>query len=230
MYWAAPEILMDSVEINCIRKYSASVQSDLPINFQFNSDDLKEAAVLVPIFYRPVGGWHVLLTKRTDTLSSHPGEVSFPGGKRDSTDFTLQDTALREAEEEVGLVRDNVEMIGIIEPTMTRYGIVVHPFIGIIEESVIGTLPCNPDEVADIFAVPLQMFLFRLNSSILDYNLSALNQDMTIRYYGFRHEQYFIQGITASICVKIALLMFNRPPDFEFHYPFHIILKTPHKL
>jgi 8-oxo-dGTP pyrophosphatase MutT (NUDIX family) len=93
----------------------------------------KDAAVLVPL-YVDGGDLHAVFTKRRDDLSRHAGEISFPGGRPDFEGEELRVTALREAEEEIGLPRDDVELVGALPPTgtfVTNYRI--HPFVGMIE-------------------------------------------------------------------------------------------------
>jgi 8-oxo-dGTP pyrophosphatase MutT (NUDIX family) len=94
-----------------------------------------EAAVLVPLFIGPGDGrLHAVFTKRRDDLRRHPGEISFPGGRRDDADADLCATALREAHEEIGLSPGDVELIGALQPTstfVTSYS--VYPFVGLIE-------------------------------------------------------------------------------------------------
>jgi 8-oxo-dGTP pyrophosphatase MutT (NUDIX family) len=93
-----------------------------------------ESAVLVPLYLDDAGRLHAVFTKRRDDLRRHPGEVSFPGGRRDPEDASLVETALREAEEEIGLAREHVEVVGALQPTptfVTNYSI--YPFVGIIE-------------------------------------------------------------------------------------------------
>src|SRR5919201_4807377 len=92
-----------------------------------------DAAVLVPL-YLDAGDLHAVFTKRRDDLRRHAGEISFPGGRQDSPDEDLRLTALREAEEEIGLPPDEVELVGALPPTgtfVTSYKI--HPFVGVIE-------------------------------------------------------------------------------------------------
>jgi len=91
-----------------------------------------KAAVLVALYVEG-GDLHAVLTRRRHDLRSHAGEISFPGGRRDPEDTSLQATALREAEEEIGLPRDAVELLGALPPTptvATNYG--VYPFVGLI--------------------------------------------------------------------------------------------------
>ena len=92
-----------------------------------------EAAVLVPLFVRQ-GALHAVFTRRRSELRRHGGEISFPGGRRDAGDEDLAATALREAEEEIGLAREDVELLGALAPTptvVTNYR--VYPFVGLIE-------------------------------------------------------------------------------------------------
>ncbi|WP_445149452.1 NUDIX hydrolase [Baekduia sp. Peel2402] len=93
-----------------------------------------DAAVLVPLFLDANGAPRVVLTRRREDLRRHPGEISFPGGRQDPEDANLCATALREAEEEIGLAPDGVELIGALQPTPTiATGYAVYPFVGLIE-------------------------------------------------------------------------------------------------
>ncbi len=110
------------------------------------------AAVLLPIVGGPEPS--VVFTRRTDTLSRHPGEISFPGGLAHEEDGSLLDTAKRETEEELGLPRDGWEILGALPPVHTFVsGILIVPFVGLL-----GPAPSfhpNPDEIADVFRFPL---------------------------------------------------------------------------
>jgi 8-oxo-dGTP pyrophosphatase MutT (NUDIX family) len=92
-----------------------------------------DAAVLVPL-YEHDGLVHAVFTKRRDDMRKHPGEISFPGGRQDEPDESLVHTALREAEEEIGLPADAVEILGGLQPTPTiATGYAVYPFVGLIQ-------------------------------------------------------------------------------------------------
>jgi 8-oxo-dGTP pyrophosphatase MutT (NUDIX family) len=92
-----------------------------------------DAGVLVPLYVQD-DELHVVFTKRRDDLRRHPGEISFPGGRRDDGEDDLRETALREAEEEIGLPRNSVEIVGALQPTPTiATGYAVYPFVGMIE-------------------------------------------------------------------------------------------------
>jgi len=114
----------------------------------------KDAAVLVPL-YLDSGALHAVFTKRRDDLKRHAGEISFPGGRQDFPDEDLRTTALREAEEEIGLAPADVEMVGALEPVgtfVTNYKI--HPFVGVIKAGHEWTP--QPSEVEVILELSLR--------------------------------------------------------------------------
>jgi 8-oxo-dGTP pyrophosphatase MutT (NUDIX family) len=113
------------------------------------------AAVLVPLFVTADANEpHVVLTRRRADLRRHAGEISFPGGRRDAGDATLADTALREAEEEVGLPRAQVRMLGELPPTSTfATNYVIHPYVGVIPAGLLWQL--SPREVDVVLELPV---------------------------------------------------------------------------
>jgi 8-oxo-dGTP pyrophosphatase MutT (NUDIX family) len=113
------------------------------------------AAVLVPLFERE-GEAHVWLARRPASMRSHAGQVAFPGGKRDASDESLLDTALREADEELGIERACVDVLGALDRVVTHSGFVISPWVGWLVQSV--ELRPNPGEVARVFAAPLRAF------------------------------------------------------------------------
>lgn len=154
--------------------------------------NLREAAVLVPIVRRGEGHT-VLLTLRAETLRNHRGQVSFPGGRRDPGDVSLADCALREAEEEVGLERDRVEVIGYLDdyPTTTRYR--VTPVVALVEPPT--QFRIDSGEVAEVFEVPLTVLLDRQR-----YETKVLSkQGLNVPFYEVNYEGYRIWGATAGM-------------------------------
>jgi 8-oxo-dGTP pyrophosphatase MutT (NUDIX family) len=112
-----------------------------------------DAGVLVPLYLED-RELHVVFTKRREDLRRHPGEISFPGGRRDEGEDDLRVTALREAEEEIGLPRDAVELVGALQPTPTlATGYAVYPFVGLIEPG--HTWKPSAREVAEVIELPL---------------------------------------------------------------------------
>jgi 8-oxo-dGTP pyrophosphatase MutT (NUDIX family) len=113
-----------------------------------------DAAVLVPL-YLDDGGLHAVFTRRRDDMRRHPGEISFPGGRQDDDETDLRLTALREAEEEIGLPARAVELVGALQPTPTiATNYAVYPFVGLIEPGH----PWRPSahEVAEVLELPLR--------------------------------------------------------------------------
>jgi 8-oxo-dGTP pyrophosphatase MutT (NUDIX family) len=114
------------------------------------------AAVLVPLSERD-GEVCVWLVRRPEEMRNHAGQVAFPGGKNDPADASLRATALREAEEELGLSPSRVDVLGVLNDYLTITGFTITPWVGWLEEPV--EIRPNPSEVARAFAVPLQSFL-----------------------------------------------------------------------
>jgi 8-oxo-dGTP pyrophosphatase MutT (NUDIX family) len=114
-----------------------------------------QAAVLVPLVARSQPT--LLLTQRTSHLANHAGQIAFPGGKVDETDAGVVDAALREAEEEIGLTRDFVQVLGTLPVYTTGTAFVITPVVAWVQPGF--TLSPNPGEVADVFEVPLSFIL-----------------------------------------------------------------------
>ena len=113
-----------------------------------------DSAVLVPLFADAAGELHAVFTRRRDDLRRHPGEISFPGGRREGEE-PLLDTALREAHEEIGLPPDAVELAGALEPTPTFVtGYAIYPFVGVISRPEAEWV-LSQREVAEVLQLPL---------------------------------------------------------------------------
>lgn len=151
-----------------------------------------EAAVLVAI-YRDRGDLHAIFTRRRHDLRSHPGEISFPGGRRDDCDGDLSLTALREAEEEIGLRREDVELLGALRPVPTvATSFAVYPFVGMIEPGGSWT-PCA-SEVDEV----LELSLSTLRASCTRRRLTHRGIPFRTDVYDVG-EQLVIWGATARI-------------------------------
>jgi 8-oxo-dGTP pyrophosphatase MutT (NUDIX family) len=128
----------------------------------------KPASVLIPILNASENEsspeWHLLFTKRTDLVADHKGQVSFPGGRSDPSDLTPEKTALREANEEIGLKPDQVQVIGRLEQIITITNYLVTPVIGLIPWPYAFTL--EPEEVSRVFSIPLEWLAEQTNHEI----------------------------------------------------------------
>jgi 8-oxo-dGTP pyrophosphatase MutT (NUDIX family) len=153
---------------------------------------LRAAAVLVPLVDRD-SVLSVLLTQRTEDMPSHAGQIAFPGGRRQAEDASLVVTALRETEEEVGIDRRLVEVVGPIDTYVTRTGYAVTPIIGFVRP--VFTLKPDPREVADVFEVPLDFFLDPANHHVH----SRTWQGRERRYYAMPYGERYVWGATAGM-------------------------------
>jgi 8-oxo-dGTP pyrophosphatase MutT (NUDIX family) len=161
---------------------------------------LTPAAVLVPLVDRP-DGLTVLLTRRTAHLAHHAGQVSFPGGHIEPGDGGPVDTALRETEEEVGLDRRHVEVIGHLDTYVTRTGFVVTPVVAIIHPPF--TLSPDAHEVDEAFEVPLAFLLDPSNHQ----RCSAEFEGVTRHFYAMPYNRHFIWGATAGMLMNLYELL-----------------------
>ena len=160
-----------------------------------------EAAVLVPITRSDEP--EVVLTLRASGLSTHGGEVAFPGGRRDPEDADLVVTALREAEEEIGLPPGLVEVVGPLSTLVSRHGIQVTPFVGLVPDFVEYTP--NDGEIAAVFAVPLAFF--RDDPRETTHRIDYLGRSWYVPSY--RYGEYKIWGLTAIMLVELVNLAFD---------------------
>lgn len=151
----------------------------------------RRAAVLVPV----VDGDQpeLLLTRRSALLRKHAGQVAFPGGMMDATDDSLIATALREAQEEVGIAPQQVRVVGVLPPVTSSTGFAVTPVVGIIPPHL--PLRLNPDEVESAFSMPLAEALRLGRYSGLTLRRGHRQHQVWLSWY----EDYFIWGMTAGI-------------------------------
>lgn len=158
---------------------------------------LREAAVLIPIIETSRGA-ELILTKRASHLKHHPGQIAFPGGKRDETDASLVATALREADEEIGLKAKNVEVLGEIPTHETVTGFRMTPVFGLVRAEFAPTPEAG--EVAEVFRVPLTHVLDPANYSIQGRRWRGVQR----YYYTVPFGPYYIWGATARILRRVA--------------------------
>jgi 8-oxo-dGTP pyrophosphatase MutT (NUDIX family) len=165
-----------------------------PDNHHAHCGNYRQAAVLIPIV-RPLPGQEssILLTVRSDTLSSHAGQVSFPGGTVDEGDTDPVHTALRESAEEIGLRADCVQIIGQLGQILLPSGFCVTPVVGLIEPGVLFTP--SPHEVAHIFQAPSSLLL---NPSHYQRRM-MIWQNLERHVLELHFEQHRIWGATATI-------------------------------
>jgi 8-oxo-dGTP pyrophosphatase MutT (NUDIX family) len=157
-------------------------------------DGFASAAVLVPILIDPPHPERLLFTIRHQDLSTHAGQIAFPGGRRDPVDRDLVETALREAEEEIGLPSERIEVIGPLDDVPTPSGFVITPIIGLVAGSI--DLRPNQNEVTEYFAADLVGLADKSCYSI-EGTRRFLGEEVPMHTYYWRHHR--IWGATARI-------------------------------
>jgi 8-oxo-dGTP pyrophosphatase MutT (NUDIX family) len=197
----------------------------MPLSIETLNDDLRDvllapeeavalevrgrttAAVLVPLYVRD-GELSAVFTKRRDDLPRHPGEISFPGGRAEEGEDDLRTTALREAEEEIGLPPSGVEIVGALQPTPTiATGYAVYPFVGVIEAGRKWTP--SPREVAEVLELSLRDLLDGYGRRRL------IRRGLPIRTDTYLVGEHLIWGATARILADL----FDRISDLLAHGP-----------
>lgn len=158
--------------------------------------DLIAAAVLVPLVLHDTGPT-VLLTRRTEHLHDHPGQISFPGGRVEPGDACLTATALREGFEEIGLAPDGVEVLGALPEVCTGTGFRVTPVVGLVVPPL--SLALDAFEVQEAFEVPLSFLMDEANHQRHQREVSGSVRDYIAMPYG----EYFIWGATAGMLVSL---------------------------
>jgi 8-oxo-dGTP pyrophosphatase MutT (NUDIX family) len=181
-----------------------------PSDFDLNPDMLADfavmeaprpAAVLIPIVARDE--LTVLFTLRTASLSTHAGQISFPGGRVDDGDASITDAALREAEEEIGLSRRFVEPLGFIDSYRTGTGFRISPVVALVRPDF--ALQLNPAEVAEAFEVPLAFLMDTANHQRHNREWRGRQREFYAMPYGER----YIWGATAGMLKNMQQRMFG---------------------
>ena len=168
---------------------------------------LTRAAVLIPLLAQDETP-RVLFTRRTDTVQHHKGQISFPGGATEQGDVDALATALRETEEEVGIPRDIVEVLGALDDVRaTVSGFLITPFVGIIPDP--APLRINTAEIAEVLTVPLSVF--RDPSRLRVERRERGGQQVDVYFY--THGRYEIWGVTARIMKSFIDSVFGESPS-----------------
>lgn len=162
--------------------------------------------MLVPLFASG-GAVYLLLTKRTDKVEYHKGQISFPGGRQEDGDADLLETALRETHEEIGLAPSMVEVLGRLDEIETFVsGFAVTPFVGLVPPPL--GLKLNPDEIAEIVAVPLASFLDPANLRVEQ----VVREGRLVELVYYDNLPHLVWGATARIIKGLVELLAPEPP------------------
>lgn len=177
-------------------------EPELPEDLRQRFTRLRRAAVLIPIVQRPDGPT-VLLTQRTAHLTNHAGQISFPGGSADEGDSSPIETALRETEEEIGLARRHIEIVGVLPDHVTASAYVVTPVIALVAPPF--ELTAESNEVADIFEVPLAFLMDGRHHQRMSFELPDGSGRRS--FYAMPYGRFFIWGATAGMLRNLFHLL-----------------------
>jgi 8-oxo-dGTP pyrophosphatase MutT (NUDIX family) len=164
-------------------------------------EPLVAAAVLVPVIEHDVPT--LLFTRRPEHLRSHPGQVSFPGGRVEEIDQGPADTALRETREETGIAEDSVEIAGYLSPHAVLSGFAITPVVGFVRPGF--RLTIDPVEVAEVFEVPVSFFLDHRNAVVTEREWRGVRMQMCEYHF----DNHRIWGATAQIIESFCEALYN---------------------
>jgi 8-oxo-dGTP pyrophosphatase MutT (NUDIX family) len=193
-----PAVSFEALRVDALRRHFAAVpvwSPELIVEPAFSSRMPTKASVLIPLVMRK--SLTVLLTRRTNHLSSHSGQVAFPGGKADPEDADAVATALREAQEEIGLASKHVEVLGTMPTYTTGSAFVVTPVVALVSEKMV--IEVNPDEVAQVFEVPLQFLMNPANHRRHSVQWEGNAREWLSMPYHDGQMEHFIWGATAGM-------------------------------
>ena len=194
-----------SPDVELTTRNEPSLRGDHELNpgLYDSEQKLRAAAVLVPIVLHPAGA-NVLLTRRTDHLNDHAGQIAFPGGRLEPGDEGPREAALRETREEIGLAARHIEIVSELDTYVTRTGFEVTPLVGLLRPPF--DLKADPFEVAEIFEVPLGYFLREESREIHSREWRGEER----HFFVYPYENYYIWGATAGMLNNLAEWLSDR--------------------
>ena len=161
-------------------------------------DHLKQAAILVPLFFDK-GIWKLLFIRRSNIGEFHRGEVAFPGGGKESVDQNMAETALRETREELGILPENIQILGEMKPLPTISKYFVTPIVGVLKTPM--EIKPNSIEVARVFSIPLDWLMNDENWGLNTFEIDNRGKISTIVYNTFDEEKlwWFTAKVTQNL-------------------------------
>ncbi|WP_068328609.1 NUDIX hydrolase [Photobacterium jeanii] len=193
-----------SHQLRIRQQFTASMPHPSPSSQAKSAQKFKPAAVLISLVPRN-NSFNVVFTERAKHLKHHPGQVAFPGGKKEDHDSDLIDTALRETYEETGIIchRDNI--LGQLPVLPTISGYAVTPYLSTISPNYIPKLDCN--EVDNLFEVPISFLINPLNIKSHRFTINGQFHDI----YSISFSKYSIWGATAQMIKILSTQLWHEP-------------------
>jgi 8-oxo-dGTP pyrophosphatase MutT (NUDIX family) len=194
-----------------------NVPEEVPYYYSVLSDSPRPAAVLIPLFHDNIQDkknhvWQVLLTRRTNAVAEHQGQVAFPGGRADPTDHSPEMTALREAQEEIGVDPSQVRILGKMNRVWTITNYLVTPVVGVIPWPF--PIRLEEIEVSRVFSIPLN-WLADPNHHEIRYRAipnpysQILNREFHPVIYFQPYQDELLWGVSAEITLRFINILFN---------------------
>jgi 8-oxo-dGTP pyrophosphatase MutT (NUDIX family) len=202
---------MMSNEVNYSQAYFSDLINKLDGKLDHNycdvppdrNDGYFPAAVMI-LFVRENDQWNILFTQRTHSVRDHKGQVSFPGGAWEDQDLCLKETALRETFEEIGIKKEEIQILGSMPPVKTISNYVITPFVGLISPELKFHL--EPAEVESVFSIPFAWLADESNREEREFIDSNSNIHRNVIFYK-EYGGHLLWGITAMLTIKILELI-----------------------
>ena len=213
----SPQVFSEEYIAQCLRE---AMQMNMRASkiWDFITDEPRSAAVLIPLFLANLSGngkhgWHVLLTRRTNSVAEHQGQVAYPGGRADPTDISPESTALREAREEIGLDPAQVRILGRMQSLHTISNYLVTPIVGVIPWPF--PVQLEETEVSRVFSVPLDWLANPQNHEVR-------NRSIPDSYANYLHSKFYpvifyqpyqdemLWGVSAEITLQLINILYKK--------------------
>ena len=208
-------MLLNTIEISrkLVQSFNPQLPPESPYPQGFIRSRLIPASVLIPIFFQD-NDWHLLFIRRTYHINDrHRGQVTYPGGRAESTDKTSETTALREAWEETGMDPEDVTILGRLRDLTTITGYCVTPFVGTIPWPY--ALVPQPDEVSRIFSIPLSWLANPKNREVRTREIQILGQEVPVIHFS-PYDGETLWGASARITLLFLEALGLSLPDSRY--------------
>jgi len=188
---------------NIDKEFIRKVLTNRKRNIIKEQEGMKNAGVIMPIFEKE-GEIYILLTKRTENVRDHKGQIAFPGGVMEKDDRTILDTALREIEEEIGLNRRDIDILGALDDIITLTGYQITAFVGYFIYPY--NFNISKKEIVNIFELPLSEFM---NPLIIrkEHNMSFMGKPYIVYYFDF--PEHTVWGATARLIIQLLDIVYK---------------------